>query len=181
MERRPQEPKVVGSNPAWRIPIGLAPPGPRRVGRLERSPGLLTRDVVARADELEDAGDLAGALELGFVLPQHPGQLLVEHLVVICLGCLVPLGIRFVVRPDAGRLVGLIDLAELPLVEPKSAASTLAGLHLDVAHRHLGHRGAAGGTVHRATPGLGTWERGAAAKLGTTPVWSYLLSVARSC
>src|SRR5205807_5209950 len=49
------------------------------------------------------------------------------------------------------RLVRLVDLAERPLVEPQPAAAALAGLNLDVAHRLLGHHGAAGWTVHDDT------------------------------
>src|SRR5213592_2598784 len=47
------------------------------------------------------------------------------------------------------RLVRLVDLPERPFVEPQPAAATLASLDLDVAHRDLRHRRAAGWTVHR--------------------------------
>src|SRR5207248_7323469 len=176
---------------------------------LERSPGLFAGEVVTGAEELEDVGDLAGALALGLVLAEHAGELGIEHLAVVGLRGLVAVGVGLVVRAngselsgveenpfalgalvhhdvpfdapevphhdDAGiagtvapllrihldggilidveqrlarRLVGLVDLAERPFVELQSAAAALAGLELHIAHRDLGHLGAAGWTVH---------------------------------
>jgi len=73
-------------------------------GASERSPGLLPRHVVAGADELEDVGDPAGALELRLVLLEHPRKLGVEHLAVIGVGGLVTLVVRRVVRTNLRQL-----------------------------------------------------------------------------
>src|SRR3989441_3832668 len=71
---------------------------------LERPPRLLARQVVARADELEDASDLAGALELRLVRPEHPRELGVEHLAIVGVGGLAALVVGLVVGADLSQL-----------------------------------------------------------------------------
>src|SRR5438270_566585 len=71
--------------------------------QLERSPSLFAGNVIAGAQKLENPGDSPRALQLGFVLPQHPSELLIKHLRIVRLGRLVALGIGLVVPTDAGQ------------------------------------------------------------------------------
>src|SRR5712691_1010717 len=76
--------------------------GLRTNAKLERSPSLFTGNVIAGTQEFENPGDSPRALQLGFVLPQHPSELLIKHLRIVRLGRLVTLGIGLVVRTDRG-------------------------------------------------------------------------------
>src|SRR6266566_4282209 len=73
--------------------------------QLERSPSLFTGNVIAGTDEFENPGDSPRALHLGFVLPQHPSELLIKHLRIVRLGRLVTLGIGLGVRTDRGQFL----------------------------------------------------------------------------
>src|SRR3989442_8636904 len=101
MSGRPQNSLRTGAASFKRV---LGSVGLRTNAQLERSPSLFTGNVIAGTQEFENPGDSPRALQLGFVLPQHPSELLIKHLGIVRLGRLVTLGIGLVVRTDRGQL-----------------------------------------------------------------------------